>query len=127
MHRPCIFSISRQGADSGSAPWSITTLLGLHTSVTVLLDGLVCWLPSALSISYTASGSSSNSDVIKKKYGDRVKEKIPFQPGETQFVANYQRAVTTVVNEMDDEERKNAEELVDSWNKDGPPGAYQLK
>lgn len=65
--------------------------------------------------------------MIKKKYGDRVKDKIPFQPGETQFVANYQRAVTTVVNEMDDEERKNAEELVDSWNKDGPPGAYQLK
>ena len=31
----CIFSISRQGADIGSAPWSIIMLLGLSISVAV--------------------------------------------------------------------------------------------
>lgn len=66
-------------------------------------------------------------DVIKQNHRDLVEAEIPHKSNEKQYIAGYQCAVTAVLNNMDDDQREEAENLVDSWNKQGAPREVQLK
>jgi hypothetical protein len=66
-------------------------------------------------------------DVVKQHYRERVEAKIPYKPTDKEYIGSYQRAVTTVVNNMSDEDVEEAEEIVELWNKRGAPAEVQLK
>jgi len=65
--------------------------------------------------------------VIKQNYRNLVEDEIPHQPAEKEYIASYQRAVTTVLHKMTDEELKEAEDIRDTWNQLGAPKDVQLK
>jgi hypothetical protein len=54
-------------------------------------------------------------------------EEIPFKPQTKEYLSQYQRAVTIVLNQMDGSERKKVEELAQSWNEQGAPCEVQYK
>jgi hypothetical protein len=66
-------------------------------------------------------------DVIKQIYSNRVQNENPYKPNDKAFVGNYQKAVTTVIEKLTEEELQEAEELVETWNEQGPPAEFQLK
>ena len=66
-------------------------------------------------------------DVVKQHYRDRVQAEIPFEPNHPDFISKYQRAVTTVLNNMTEEDLEEANDVLDTWNKLGAPAAVQLK
>jgi hypothetical protein len=56
-----------------------------------------------------------------------VKAEIPFESSEKAFLGCYQRAVTTVENNMSSEVKKEVEELAELWNREGAPPDAKLK
>jgi hypothetical protein len=66
-------------------------------------------------------------DVIKQHYADRVGAQIPYKPNEKEYIGSYQRAVTTVLKNMTENDLEEAEKIVESWNAQGAPAEVQLK
>ena len=66
-------------------------------------------------------------DVIKQNYGELVAEEIGCKPDDKKYIGSYQRAVTTVHNNMSEEELDEVQRILDLWNKDGAPSEVQLK
>jgi vacuolar-type H+-ATPase subunit E/Vma4 len=66
-------------------------------------------------------------DVIKKNHRDLIQDEIPFKSTDKEYIGSYQRAVTTVLNNMDEKELEEAEKVLDLWNKQGAPEEVQCK
>lgn len=66
-------------------------------------------------------------DVIREKYSDEIKAANPYTPGDKEFVGNFGKALNSVMGNLNDDELKEAEELTDLWNEQGPPADFQLK
>jgi hypothetical protein len=66
-------------------------------------------------------------DVIKQNYAKLVDEQIPFNPSEKGYLGCYQKAVTTVLNNMDEELLEEAGNILEQWNSNGAPSDVQLK
>jgi len=66
-------------------------------------------------------------DVIKHHYRSRVMEEIPFKPTDRGYLGSYQKAVTKVLNNMSEKDLEEAENIQESWNKEGGPSEIQLK
>lgn len=66
-------------------------------------------------------------DVIKENYRYLVDEEIPYKSGEPEYLARFQAAVTTVLNNMSEEDLEQVEDIVEQWNREGAPSELQLK
>lgn len=66
-------------------------------------------------------------DIVKQHHRDLVDEEIPYSPKDKLYLGSYQRAVTTVIDNMTDAQLEEAQEMVDKWNKFGPPVNVQRK
>ena len=66
-------------------------------------------------------------DVIKNHYKSLVEDEIPFKSTDKGYLGSYQRAVTSVLDKMSEEDREEAENLLETWNKEGGPSNLQLK
>jgi hypothetical protein len=66
-------------------------------------------------------------DVIKHQYKSLVDKEIPFKSTDKEYLGSYQKAVTSVLNKMSEEDLEEAENLVESWNQEGGPSDLQLK
>ena len=66
-------------------------------------------------------------DVIKQRHQALVEVEIPYKPTDKEYFGSYQRAVTTVLENMSKKEVREVEKLVDLWNKEGAPADVQLK
>ena len=67
-------------------------------------------------------------DVVMQKYSSRVNKEIPFKPSDKgAYVSRFKNAVTTVLNGLNEKERKEVDKLVETWNKQGPPPDFQIK
>ena len=66
-------------------------------------------------------------DIIKHHYRSRVMEEIPFKPTDRGYLGSYQKAVTKVLNNMSEKDLEEAENIQESWNKEGGPSEIQLK
>lgn len=66
-------------------------------------------------------------DVIKQQYRHLIENEIPYQPGDTEYLGSYQKAVTEVLKNMSDEDLQDAENMLEEWNKGGGPSDVQLK
>ena len=68
-------------------------------------------------------------DIIKQHYRTLVDNEIPFKSTDKDFryLGSFQKAVTTVLNKMSEEELEEAENLVELWNREGGPSDLQLK
>jgi len=66
-------------------------------------------------------------DVIKQSYRALIEDEIPFKPTDKDYISSYQRAVTTVINNMSTTELEKVEETAEIWNKQGAPPQVQLK
>ena len=81
----------------------------------------VDWKPAKIKEVYTIR------DVIKRRHRALVKVKIPYKPTDKEYIGSYQQAVTTVLENMSKKEVREAEKLVDLWNKEGALADVQLK
>jgi hypothetical protein len=52
-------------------------------------------------------GAYTARDVIKQQYCSLVDKKIPFKPQTKEYLSQYQCAITMVLNQMDDSEKKS--------------------
>jgi hypothetical protein len=66
-------------------------------------------------------------DVIKQHYCDLVEAQISFKPTNKEYIGSYQHAITTVLKNITEEEVEEAEEILESWNKQRAPPEVQLK
>jgi hypothetical protein len=66
-------------------------------------------------------------DVIKQLYRERIEEEIPVKTTDKEFIGHYQRAVTTIHENLTTEELNEAEAKLDLWNKEGLPSNLRLK
>lgn len=66
-------------------------------------------------------------DVIKNLYREEIDAQIPYKPTEKLYISFYQAAVTTIHNNMSNEELEEAESILESWNEEGVPQDIQLK
>jgi hypothetical protein len=66
-------------------------------------------------------------DFIKENYRSLIDSQIPYPPGEPEYIARFQGAVTTVLNNLTEEDLEDAEKMVEQWNKEGAPSQVQLK
>ena len=66
-------------------------------------------------------------DVITNNYRALVNDQISCKPTDQEYIGSFQRAVTTVLKNMSDEELETAETMVEKWNKEGAPSEVQLK
>jgi hypothetical protein len=66
-------------------------------------------------------------DVIKQNYAELVNGHIPYNSSEKGYLGCYQKAVTTVLNQMTDEELEEAGNILEEWNSNGAPSDIQLK
>jgi len=66
-------------------------------------------------------------DVVKRNYKELVEAEIPFKSTEKNYIGNYQRAVTTVIDQMSEEDLEELEKIVDLWNAKGAPVEVQRK
>lgn len=66
-------------------------------------------------------------DVIKQNYRDKIDEEINLKPNEYGYIRGYQKAVTTILEQLDDDEKEEVQRLVDLWNTEGGPSDVQLK
>lgn len=70
--------------------------------------------------------------VVQKKMEAEILERVQEKcegavPGDTDYLKNYQSALTDVVNSLEEEEREELEELAESWNEAGPDVELQRK
>ena len=66
-------------------------------------------------------------DVIKKIHRKRIEDEIPVKSNDKDYIGYYQRAVTTIHQNMSREEVKQAEVILDEWNEEGLPHDIQVK
>lgn len=66
-------------------------------------------------------------DVIKQNYRSLVENEIPFKSTDKEYLGSYQKAVSAVLDKMNEEELKEAQNVLESWNKEGGPSEVQLK
>ena len=66
-------------------------------------------------------------DVVKENHRSLIDSQIPYPPGEPEYIARFQAAVTTVLNNMTEEDLENAQNTVEQWNQEGAPSQVQLK
>ncbi len=66
-------------------------------------------------------------DFVKHHYRSRVEKEIPFKSTDKEYLGSYQRAVTSVINKMTNEDHQEAERLLEEWNAQGGPSDLQLK
>ena len=66
-------------------------------------------------------------EVIKQQYRNRVDSKIPYPSNDKRYISSYQRAVMTVLNNMEKKEREEAENILRQWNENGPPSNIQIR
>lgn len=66
-------------------------------------------------------------DIIKQKYRDQIKAEIPYEPSDKSYIGSYQRAVTTIHENLTTSELEEVEEMVEIWNKKGAPPEVQRK
>jgi hypothetical protein len=66
-------------------------------------------------------------DVIKHSYKSLVDEEIPFKSTDKEYLGSYQRAVTSVLKNMSEEDLEEAQNILEIWNKEGGPSDLQLK
>lgn len=66
-------------------------------------------------------------DVLTELYRPAIDAEIALKSTDPDYLGSYQRAVTTVWNNMDDEQAEEVWDLVKEWNKEGAPTAIQLK
>ena len=66
-------------------------------------------------------------DVIKQHYRTLVEKEIPYKSTDKEYLGSYQRAVTTVLRNMTEEDLEEAQSIMERWNKDGAPSHVQLK
>jgi len=66
-------------------------------------------------------------DVVKQNHRDLIEEEIPHKSNDKEYISNYQRAVTAVINKMTEEELEAAEKIVELWNEQGAPSDVQMK
>lgn len=65
--------------------------------------------------------------MIKQHYRSLIQEEIPYQTTDKQYLGSYQKAVTTVLKNLSDEDLEEAENILESWNEEGGPSDMQLK
>jgi hypothetical protein len=66
-------------------------------------------------------------DVVKQNYRALVEAEIPFKSTDKQFIGSYQRAVTTVIRNLSDEDLEEAKKIAEIWSQQGAPPEAQLK
>ena len=66
-------------------------------------------------------------DVIKQHYRELVEAEIPYKSTDKGYLGSYQRAVRTVLTNMDKEELDEVQNILDAWNEQGAPPEDQLK
>lgn len=66
-------------------------------------------------------------DVIKQNHRELVEDEIPYSSVDSEYIGCYQRAVTTVLKKMTEEELEDAQKVADSWNEEGVPSEVQLR
>ena len=66
-------------------------------------------------------------DVIKENHRSLIDSQIPYPPGEPEYIARFQAAVTTVLNNMTEEDLEDVQNTVEQWNQEGAPSQVQLK
>jgi len=66
-------------------------------------------------------------DVIKHHHRSLIDDEIPFNSGEPEYLARFQGATTTVLNNMSEEDLEEVENILEAWNKEGAPSEVQLK
>jgi hypothetical protein len=65
--------------------------------------------------------------VIKQNYQPLIEKEIEEKSTDKNYISKYQRAVTEVHQNMDEEQLEEAERIVDLWNKEGAPADVKLK
>lgn len=66
-------------------------------------------------------------DVIKYNHWEKIDSEIAIKPNSKRYLGAYQRAVTTILAGMEDEEMEEIQNVVDLWNEEGAPSELQLK
>jgi hypothetical protein len=66
-------------------------------------------------------------DVIKQIHGKLVDAEIPYRRHEKEYIGSYQRAVTTVHQNMTKKQLEKAKEIAELWNEEGAPPEVQQK
>lgn len=66
-------------------------------------------------------------DVIKHIHQQRIEQEIPHSSNDKRYLSCYQCAVTAVYQNLTNDELKEAEGILDSWNKQGAPFEKKLK
>lgn len=66
-------------------------------------------------------------DVIKYNHRELIDGEIALKSNDDRYLGGYQRAVTKVLEGMNDEEMEEIGNIVDTWNKEGAPSDLQLK
>ena len=66
-------------------------------------------------------------DVIKQIHGKLIDAEIPFERHQKEYIGSYQRAVTTVHENMTKKQLEEAENTVELWNEEGAPRDVQQK
>lgn len=64
---------------------------------------------------------------MKQNYRDRVEAEIPHERNTKAFISGYQRAITKVTQNMNEEELEEAENMVKQWNQEGAPLELQQR
>jgi len=77
--------------------------------------------PSKLKKTYTLR------DVVKQVHHKQIEEAIPHKSTEKGYLGCYQRTLSTILNSLSNVELKEAENILDAWNKRGAPADVQLK
>ena len=70
-------------------------------------------------------------DVVQHLYPNRIAKRTTKNAynaanGSAEWLACYPRAVTYVMNHLEDKELTEAEEMLDEWNSVGPPDEHKL-
>src|SRR5271156_5442957 len=60
-------------------------------------------------------------DVIKQNYRALVNAEIAYKPTDKEYLGSFQRAVTTVLKNLSEEELETVETVVEDWNTEGAP------
>lgn len=66
-------------------------------------------------------------DIIKYNHREKIDSEIAMKPNSKRYLGSYQRAVTTILAGMEDEEMEEIQNVVDLWNEEGAPSELQLK
>ena len=66
-------------------------------------------------------------DVIKYNHRELIDGEIALKSNDNRYLGGYQKAVTAVLEGMNDEDREEIQNTVDLWNEEGGPSDLRLK